>query len=142
MIFEGPERLIDWGGKHVSGAKNSRSIAAVEELITYWRPQVLVLEEASHTSRRRNRVRRLLVALDIRARERGLTVRKISQTKLKCTFLARGIRNKFQKAQFIAGRFAELACRLPPERKPWTSEVLRNAIFDAAGFALAFFDKL
>ncbi len=42
-------------------------------------------------------------------------------------------------ARFIAAKFPELARYLPPERKPWMSEDLRTAIFDAAAFALAFF---
>jgi hypothetical protein len=30
---------------------------------------------------------------------------------------------------------------LPPERKPWMSEDSRMAIFDAAAFAMAFFQE-
>ncbi len=41
--------------------------------------------------------------------------------------------------RFVAERFPELARYLPPERKPWMSEDLKMAIFDAAAFALAFF---
>jgi hypothetical protein len=39
----------------------------------------------------------------------------------------------------IAKRFPELALRLPRFRKPWMSEDYRMSIFDAAGFALAFY---
>jgi hypothetical protein len=46
-----------------------------------------------------------------------------------------GIRNKSQIARFIAARFPELADYVPRERKPWTSEDPRMAIFDAAAFA-------
>jgi len=42
-------------------------------------------------------------------------------------------------ARFVAAKFPELARHLPAERKPWMSEDLRTAIFDAAAFALAFF---
>lgn len=142
VIFEGPERLIDWGGRHVSGGKNHGSIAAVEELISHWRPQVLVLEELPENSKRRRRVRQLLSALEVRARERGLAVRRISGKKIKHAFEALGIRNKYQMACFIAARFTELARHVPRERKPWTSEDLRMAMFDASNFALVFFDKL
>ena len=41
--------------------------------------------------------------------------------------------------RFVAERFPELARYPPPERKPWMSEDLKMAIFDAAAFALAFF---
>lgn len=142
VIFEGPERLIDWGGRQVSGGKNHGSIVAVEELISHWSPQVLVLEELPDKSKRRRRVRQLLSALEVRARERGLAVRRISRNKIKHAFEARGIRNKYQMACFIAARFAELVRHVPPERKPWKSEDLRMAMFDAAGFVMAFFDKL
>jgi len=59
----------------------------------------------------------------------------MSQTKVKQMFRACGITNKHQRARFIASRFPELARSLPPERKPWTSEDRRMAIFDATGLA-------
>jgi hypothetical protein len=76
-------------------------------------------------------VRELVEALDRYGRERGLTLRKIAQARVKRTFLPSGIRNKNQIAQSIAARFPELTRYLPPERKPWMSEDLRMAIFDA-----------
>ena len=78
-------------------------------------------------------------ALERYGRERGLTVRKIAQSRVKRTFLPWGIRHKNQMARFVAAKFPELARHLPAERKPWMSEDLRAAIFDAAAFALAFF---
>ena len=140
VIFEGPNFLIDWGVRHVEGPRNKASIAAAAELITRYRPRIMVLEDVTARGcRRRRRVRELVEVLDRYGRERGLTVRKIAQTKVKRTLLPFGIRNKNQTAQFVAARFPELARYLPPERKPWMSEDLRTAIFDAAAFALASF---
>jgi len=140
VIFEGPDFLIDWGVRHVEGPKNKASIAAAAELITRCRPRIMVLEEVTARGcRRRRRVRELVDGLQQYGRERGLTVRKVAQARVKRTLLPLGIRNKNQMARFIAARFPELARSLPPERKPWMSEDSRMAIFDAAAFALGFF---
>ena len=140
VIFEGPDFLIDWGVRHVEGPKNKASIAAAEELITHYQPRIVVLEDVmAKCCRRCRRVRELVGGLDQYGRERGLKVRKIAQARVKRAFLPLGIRNKNQMARFVAARFPELARYLPPERKPWMSEDLRTAIFDAAAFALALF---
>jgi hypothetical protein len=139
-IFEGRQYLIDWGTRHVQGPKNRASLAAVGELISRYHPQVIVLEDvAAKGCRRRRRVRELLEALELYVRGRGLTARKISQVTVKSIFSPLGVRNKNEKARFIAARFPELARSLPPERKPWMSEDSRMAIFDAAAFGLASF---
>src|ERR1700730_13944834 len=120
VIFEGSDFLIDWGVRHVEGPKNKASIAAAAELITRYRPQIMVLEDvAAKGCRRRKRVRKLVEVLDRYGRERGLTVRQIAQASVKKAFLPLGIRNKNQVARFVAARFPELARYLPPERKPW-----------------------
>jgi hypothetical protein len=140
VIFEGPDFLIDWGVRHVVGPKNKASIAAAAELITRYRPRIMVLEDvAAKDCRRRRRVRELVEIMDQYGRERGLTVRKVAQARVKRTFLPFGIQNKNQMARLIAARFTELARAVPPERKPWMSEDSRMTIFDAAAFALAFF---
>jgi len=42
-------------------------------------------------------------------------------------------------AEIIAKQFPdELGSRLPPQRRPWTSEDYRMGIFDAMALALAF----
>src|SRR5713101_4191319 len=140
VIFEGPDFLIDWGVRHVEGPKNKASIAAAAELITHYHPRIMVLEDiAAKGCRRCRRVRELVEALERYSRQRGLTVRRIAQARVKRTFLPLSIRNKNQLARFVAARFPELVRYLPPERKAWMSEDLRTAIFDAAAFALAFF---
>jgi hypothetical protein len=137
VVLEGSEHLIDWGVRHVQGSKNKASIQAASELISFCRPQILVLEDVSSKNcRRRKRVRELIEALDELGRSQGLSVRRVAKTKVKRTL---SVSNKLQMAQSIATRFRELSSRLPPERKPWMSEDARMAIFDAAAFALALF---
>jgi hypothetical protein len=139
-IFEGPQCLIDWRVHHVQDAKNKASLLVAGELISRYRPRILVLEDVTAKGCRRcRRVRDLVETLELYARNRGLTVRKISQSTVKRTFSPLGVQNKDQMARFIAARFPELVHHLPPARKPWMSEDSRMAIFDAAAFALALF---
>jgi hypothetical protein len=137
VVLEGSEHLIDWGVRHVQGSKNKASIQAASELMSFYSPQILVLEDVSSKNCRRwQRVRNLIEALDQLGRSRGFSVRRIAQAKVKKTL---SVSNKTQMAQAIAAKFPELRSRLPPERKPWMSEDERMAIFDAAGFAMTFF---
>jgi hypothetical protein len=139
VIFEGPDRLIDWGVRHVQGQKNKASLRAASELIDRYRPHILVVEDSdANACRKRGRVRQLLKALETGAAVRGLSVRTIPRERVRRTFLAHGIRNKDQMARSIAARFPELVHHLPPERKPWMSEDFRMAIFDAAAFACVY----
>jgi hypothetical protein len=143
VVFEGPDHLIDWGVRHVQGQKNKASLQAVAELIARYHPHILVVEDTSAKGcRKRGRVKELLKALETRAALSGLSVRRIARQRVRQVFLARGIRNKGQMARSIAARFPELARHLPPERKPWMSEDLRMAMFDAATMGFAPFCKL
>jgi Holliday junction resolvasome RuvABC endonuclease subunit len=143
VVLEGPERLIDWGTRHVIGQKNKASLRAASELISLYRPHILVIEDVDAKGCwKRRRVRELLGALELLARERGLTVRRVPRNKVKRVFLARGITNKHQMARFIAARFPELARCVPPERKAWMSEDLRTAVFDAAAMAWTFLTRI
>jgi len=140
VVFEGPEVLVDWGVRNIRGQKNAGSVEAVARLIEHYTPDLLVLEDGSAKGCwRRRRVRDLFGELATLAARRGVRVRRVSRTKVGKTFAGLGASNKDQIARLIVARFPELAPRLPPERKPWKSEDARMAIFDAAGFAMAFF---
>ena len=141
VVFEGPDLLIDWGVRRVTGEKNLASISAFSQLIRRYRPDDFAIEDVNAKScDRGQRVRTLIVALEDHARESGLAVRRVSSAAVKKAFLAKSARNKHQIAQFIAAHFPELATYIPPERKPWMSESVNMAIFDAAAFALVTFE--
>jgi|SRR5579885_2015658 len=140
VILEGPDFLVDWGIREVSGPKNAACIRAVAGLIKRYEPEVLVLEDPSAKGCwRRQRVRRLLEDLTELGRARGLRVRLVSRANVRRVFAQLGATNKYQVAKAIAERFPELASRTPPERKRWMNEDSRTAIFDAAAFALTLF---
>jgi Holliday junction resolvasome RuvABC endonuclease subunit len=71
--------------------------------------------------------------------KREVKVRSFSRAKVKQAFSESGASNKHEIATTIAGRFPELAPRLPRFRKPWMSEDYRMSIFDAVALGVTFF---
>jgi len=143
-ILDGPGELIDWGLKGTSRWLEPRErwcLRQIAALIETYGPDCLVIEDDEDPgSRRGERSRRLIKRASELAAEQGIPVRRLSSRRLRRAF-APGQCTKYRIALMIAGRFPELAWRLPPIRKPWMSEDARMAIFDAAALALAFYAR-
>ncbi len=138
-VLEGPDRLVDWGLKHVRGDLNGKSLAQASDLIRQYQPNLLVIEDArAQGCRRRQRVRRLLARLAPLARRHRVRCRAIPQRWVLACFALEAT-NKQRIAVAIAERFPELDPRLPPLRNPFMGEDERTAIFDATALALTFF---
>src|SRR5215831_8200238 len=139
-VLEGPSRLIDWGVKETKTDKKKRSLKLIAELMERYQPKVFVVEDyGGKGSRRCQRVGELIKDISKVALKRGIRVKSISRLKVKQAFAESGASNKQEIAMAIAGRFPELAPRLPRFRKPWMSEDYRMSIFDAVGLGLCFF---
>jgi Holliday junction resolvasome RuvABC endonuclease subunit len=137
-VLEGEVSLVDWGVKTVNSDKNKQSLAKVEKLIAHYQPGVLVLEDASaKKSRRSPRIRKLCQQIIKMAVTCKVSVALFSRDQVMKTFIADGQGTKHALAEILAKRFPEeLGSRLPPKRKPWTSEDSRMGIFDAVALAL------
>ncbi len=141
-VLEGPKRLIDWGVKSARVNKDKRCLKLIEDLIERYEPDVIVVEDyESKGSRRCRRVQQLIEGILILAGKRKIRAQMYSRRTVKKSFSQSGPKNKHQMATAIAKQFPELAPRLPPARKPWTSEDYRMSIFDAVALALTFFEN-
>jgi hypothetical protein len=144
-VLEGPDCLVDWGVKgtnRYSRDRNGWCLRQLADLIALYQPELLLVEDSSaNGSRRSERVDRLIQMARDAALERGVKVRAIPRTKLGRAFVHDSQATKYRMALAIAGRFPELARRLPPIRKPWMSEDTRMGIFDAVALALAFYAR-
>jgi hypothetical protein len=138
-VFEGPDSLVDWGVKTVRGhQKNRESLTRVRELLAFYRPDVLVLEEyQGRGSRRAKRIQTLINLMTAHATEEGIKTASYSRSEMRACF---GLSTKREIAEAIARAFPELEPRLPPVRRIWMSEDVRMSIFDAAALAMTFFD--
>jgi len=139
-VLEGPTFLVDWGTRDLGRADSPRALAHVAQLADHYRPEVVVVEDASHAgARRRGRAQKLIDAIAELAAKRGIDVARIPRVHVHRLFEDTDRATKRQIAQTIAGHFLELAPRLPPVRKAWMSEDPHMSIFDAVAFALAFY---
>jgi hypothetical protein len=139
-IFEGRNSLVDWGVKAIrSRQRNLASLRSARELLAFYRPDALVLEDyQGRGSRRAKRIRTLINLMTAHAREVRIPTAAYSRSDLRASF---GVTTKREIAEAIVRDFPELEPRLPPVRKIWMSEDVRMNIFDAAALAITFFDK-
>jgi GNAT superfamily N-acetyltransferase len=138
--FEGSQSLIDWGTRRIAGDKNAVSLDKIEELLEFYGPDTLVLEDyRGDGSRRARRIEELIESAEKLARHKRVGLQTYSRGEIRKSFALYGAVNKYQVAQVIAKKFPELGHHLPPPRKIWISEDPRMRIFDAAALAFTFF---
>lgn len=139
-ILEGPRQLVDWGVRDARTTKNTGCVKRVEELIEWYEPDVLVLEDSADTRcRRRGRVRDLIERVRKLALRKHLRCRSLPWCTVRKA-LGNASTTKQEIATILANRFPELALRLPPPRKSWMSEDARLGIFDALALGVVFFE--
>ena len=144
-LFEGPERLLDWGARSFRKGVNAVRIPLgekIEALVDECDPTVVVAKEAQMRKKINSGQRRkMLDVIAGKARHGGIPVRVLGRSAVRDAFATSGFQTKHQVASALAERFAELAPILPPKRKPWQSEDYRTSIFDAAALGAAYFAR-
>ena len=138
VVFEGPNRILDWGIKSFRRGVNAVKIPAAKKLLVLldeFTPSTIVVRE-----RETRRNRRMLAAIERQARSRRIPVRFISREDVNRAFVGFEA-NKYEVASVLAKQFPALASRLPPRRKFYESEDYRIGIFDAAAVGVAYFTR-
>jgi Holliday junction resolvasome RuvABC endonuclease subunit len=119
---------------HVDGVKDHQYLTRITDLLEWYKPAVVVMEDPeSPGSRRCVRVRVVIGAIRRLAIARRVKVTLARRSSVKSAFAPIGAVTKEQIARALASRYPELAPRLPPHRQPWMIEDARMSIFDAAG---------
>jgi Holliday junction resolvasome RuvABC endonuclease subunit len=139
-VLEGQDTLISWGTRWARINKNEHFLKEIARLIARYQPEAVVLEDyAGRKSHCSVRVLELIDGIKALAAKDGIPVRHFSRAEVRGAFASLGARTKQQIAAAIAGRFPELALRLPPVRKIWMPEDYRMSFFDAVAFAMTLF---
>lgn len=140
-LLEGPERLIDWGVKHVTQDKNASCLSKIDRLIEYYQPEVIVVEDPTDKgSRRRLRVRELIQEIELLALRKKINRRNLPYSRIQKAFSQSDVLTKYQIAAKIAEQYPELCRHLPRLRRTWMAEDWRMSIFVAVSLAIAFFN--
>src|SRR5881397_3432076 len=91
-IFEGPERLIDWGVAYVGRDKKNGALLRVTALIRRYDLDVVVIEDhASRACRRRERARNLLRELSHLVSIHSVALYRVSVRSVRVTFSVVGV---------------------------------------------------
>lgn len=139
-VIEGQDMLIDWGIKAVTGDKNNECIVKVEEMINFYKPDVLVMEDhEAKESLRSERIRSLSRRILVLAKRNLLPIKVFTHKKVRQIFFEEGLGTKHALAQIIADQFPEeLGHRLPHKRRAWESEGYSMVIFEAVALCIVF----
>jgi len=137
-VLEAPAFLLDWGSKSARGSGGV--VRKVDELLSRYKPDVLLLEDlAAKGARRRKRARREIGSIERHALKRGVRVERVSRVGVLNTFAPE--KSKYEVALRLAEVFPVLANRLPRKRNTWRPEEARMSVFDALGFARVFEER-
>ena len=139
-LFEGPQTSLDWGVTDIRSQKNVVSFERIKKLISFYQPEVLILEDCSQTeSRRCQRIHDLIDNIEKFTQSQKIPVVKYSPSRVQEVFSFFDVRTKHQIAEKICEWLPELSPRIPPKRKPWMPEDPRMAIFDAVALILTYY---
>src|SRR6266849_8360875 len=141
VVFEGPNRILDWGVRSFRTGVNAVKIPAAIKflaLLDEFRPSTVVVRE--RLTGRTAKQTRMLATIERQARSRRVPVRRLSRRDVNRAFVGFES-NKYEVASALARQFPALASRLPPRRKCWQSEDYRMGIFDAAALGVADFSR-
>jgi Holliday junction resolvasome RuvABC endonuclease subunit len=140
VVLEGATRLVDWGHASVRPCNNSRCLERIAELISWYHPDIVVIEDVrAPQSRRRTRVSQLLTSVSEYVTASKARIIHVSTHSMRRLFAEEGLFTKDEIAHAVAHEFPELSNRIPPRRRIWMSEDERSSIFDALALALTFF---
>jgi hypothetical protein len=140
VVFEGPQRLLDWGIKNFRKGVNAVRIPAnvkLGDLMDEFLPSAVVLMKRDAETKGRAGMREGLLR---EAEKRRIAVQFLSPREVKSAFVGSN-RNKYAIAAAVIERFPELASRRPGERKIWKPEDYVIKIFDAAALGITYFGR-
>ena len=138
--FDDEHFLIDWGSVGIrTGNKNIESMRAIAKLIVRTNPTLIATEDVRPVrARRHDRIRRLHALLIAHAHARRIPLVRFTRAEVLRYF---NVETKYELARVVAHALPALAPRLPPRRKAWMSEDVRQSLFDAAALGLMTFSK-
>jgi len=140
IVFRGPVVVHRWGVKQIRTNTNSDNLLKINELITQYQPDVVVLDDyEGKGSRRAKRIESLIDEIAALCEPKHINVYRYARSMVRQCFSEFSATTKLEIAQAIAKTLPELRPQLPDKRKIWLPEDSRMAIFDAAALVFTYF---
>lgn len=144
-VFEGPNRLLDWGVVFYPLNDSARGAAAskrVVSLLTLFMPSMVIVGKARLLDDRNGSgTRTVLGSIRREASSRVIPVHVMEGAKLKEACRLFHAKSKHEIASALAQAFPEILWKLPPKRKIWESEHPRMVMFDAIALGFAYWQR-
>ena len=144
-VFEGPNRLLDWGmvfyplNNDVQRAAASKRVAS---LLTLYIPSVVVVGRTRLLNvRNGSGVRPILRSIRRESSSRLIPVHVMKSAEAKAFFHVFRAKSKHEVASLVVQMFPELLWKLPPKRRIWESEHPIMAMFDAVAMGFAYWQR-
>ena len=142
-VYDGPKRLLDWGGRACPPSKGADLAAQrIVELIKLFHPAAIAMKKDRRGGVRNAPVlRRVANQIRHEATVRSVPVFLFRPEEVKEAFRIFRVRTKDDVAAAVAGIFPELVWELPRKRRRWDNEHPRMAVFDAVALGFAYFQR-
>jgi hypothetical protein len=143
-VFEGPDKLLDWGASAIPPGHSSRRASAATKsrvlgTLRRCHPEMVVLKRPRITKPGGTQTPGPIFRAVLRESAGiGIPVSILIHSEVKDAFRSSGVRKKDDVAEVLVGIFPELLPRLPQRRRnTWKPEWRAMIVFDAiaAGFA-------
>ena len=144
VLFDSPLSPADWGNREIKkDVGSAKCIESIKEMLLRFRPDVLVLEDATERETQRTlRIKRITKALQPATAELSIDIAVVSRQNVRAAFAFFGAVSKQEIAHVIAEKMEAFAPRMPRARKAWQAQDPRMALFDAASRGLTYYYRL
>ncbi len=131
VFFHG-KQLTDWKMSRKANRSADAARSYAEQLIAYFRPDVVVTEKVANHSRKGTHAKDITAAIGCvatRAEPLDVQVPRVQS-----------FQNKYEEARAFAERFPALKSRIPKRPRIWQSEPYSTIYFEALALALYIID--
>jgi hypothetical protein len=144
-LFEGPNRLLDWGISGVPPRCNDRvgwTTRRMTALLRYSSPEMIIVKRPIRGSKAVNPSQPPILGSILEAiRAQTVPVAFLEIEDIRAAFRVFEARRKDDVASILVQMFPELFYCLPARRKKWQSEPHRMILFDAISVGFAYWQR-
>ncbi len=143
IVFDGPLSPVAWdicAAAKMPGTpqeKNARCMKRVESIVAEYHPASIVLEAfEGGATRRSKRIQQLCRSIASLSVMNKTPLRIISREQIKFCFESTKPKTRYAIASTVASYLKEIRHRLPNKRRPWETEDIKMALFNAAALLI------